>query len=114
MNFDHKKFGERLRVIRKAKGKTGAQLSNLIGLQRTTIVNLEAGYRGPSVEALYKLAKVLKVSADHLLGLPAPAPVPDWVAGLLPELESLDRAGREAVKAVIISLSQRNKGGPKA
>ncbi|MDR2368883.1 MAG: helix-turn-helix domain-containing protein [Deltaproteobacteria bacterium] len=114
MRLNTKIFAERLRQVRKSAGLTGAKLAKAFGMQKSAIANLESGGRSPAVDTLYKLAITLNVSSDFLLGLPSPPHVPGWVLELMPELESLDHAGREAVKAVIKSLSQRDKGGPKA
>ena len=70
-------------------------------------MNLESGSRRPSVDTLFDIAKALGVSVDYLMGLDdrppetAPEPPPKWVADLMPDLESLPPAGREAVRALV-------------
>ena len=65
-----KEFGERLRDARLAKGLTQAQLAELIGsVSRDAIQRYESGGADIALPNLYKLAKILGVSADSLLGL---------------------------------------------
>jgi transcriptional regulator with XRE-family HTH domain len=63
----------------------------MIGLDPAAISHFERGQRMPSLENLRKIAVVLDVSADRLLGLKPPAT--EWFAGL---------TGRD--KAVVLAL----------
>ena len=62
-------FGQRLRDLRKQKDLTQKQLGKLIGVQDSVISFYELGDRMPSPEVIVKLATVLHVSADYLMGL---------------------------------------------
>ncbi len=62
-------FGERLRQLRKERNLTQRQLADLIGVKNSVISFYEVGERTPSLEAVVKLASVLHVSADTLLGI---------------------------------------------
>ncbi len=62
-------FGQRLRQIRKERNLTQKQLAELIGVKNSVISFYEVGERTPSLEALVKLARVLHVSTDALLGI---------------------------------------------
>lgn len=65
-----KEFGERLRDARLTKGLTQARLAELIGsVSRDAIQKYESGVADIALPNLYKLSKVLDVSADSLLGL---------------------------------------------
>ena len=108
MGFEKKIFAARLRSSRLDAGLTGEDLARLAGLKRPFITNLESGARCPSVEALSRLAEALSVSADYLLDLPGSVPPPRWVADLLPEMGSLDKAGREAVRALVKGLAKKD------
>ena len=74
-----------------------------------TIGHYETGQAVPSFDMLVKLAEALDVSIDYLMGRddrpPPPKPSP-WLANLLPELEALDKSGREAVKALVKGLKK--------
>ncbi len=62
-------FGDRLRQLRKEKNLTQRQLADLIGVKNSVISFYEVGERTPSLDAVIKLATVLHVSTDNLLGI---------------------------------------------
>lgn len=62
-------FGERLRQLRKQKKLTQKQLAALIGTKNSIISFYEVGERIPSPEVIMKLATVLGVTTDYLLGM---------------------------------------------
>ena len=62
-------FGKRLRELRKQKNLTQAQLAAQIGVKNSIISFYEVGDRIPSPEIIIKLASVLHVSSDYLLGI---------------------------------------------
>lgn len=57
----------RLADIRKKKGLTQQALADAIGLHVTQIKRYESGASLPSVEALKKIAKTLRVTTDSLV-----------------------------------------------
>lgn len=61
--------GRRLRELRKATGKTQVELAQELGVQQAHISQLEAGRGELSVALLVRLAQVLSVSTDYLVGL---------------------------------------------
>ncbi len=62
-------FCNRLKRLRIEKRLTQRQLAAMIGVQHTVISFYEVGDRIPSVEILVKLATVLHVTTDYLLGV---------------------------------------------
>ena len=62
-------FGDRLRKLRKARKLTQKELASLIGVKNSVISFYEVGDRTPSLEALIKLSKALRISTDVLLGI---------------------------------------------
>lgn len=62
-------FCVRLKALRKEKRLTQKQLASMIGVQHSVISFYEVGDRIPSVEIIIKLAAVLHVSSDYLLGI---------------------------------------------
>lgn len=62
------KMPERMRKLRKAKGITIKDLSEIIGADRSTMSRWEKGYRTPDAEILFKLADYYGVSMDYLAG----------------------------------------------
>ncbi|MCD8346573.1 MAG: helix-turn-helix domain-containing protein [Lachnospiraceae bacterium] len=87
-------FGNRLRGLRKERNLTQKQLAELVGVQNSIISFYEVGDRIPSPEMIIKLAKVLHVSSDYLLGLE--------------KAESLDISGlTENDKSLLRALAER-------
>jgi transcriptional regulator with XRE-family HTH domain len=92
-------LGQRLRMVREARGLTAADLGAMVSLGGTTITRYEQGIRDPDTETLVRLAEILDVSLDYLFGLTAkpgysgkrlylkdhlahfPPDVRDWVVG---------------------------------
>lgn len=63
MNVD--KIGQKIKVLRKTRGLTQQQLSEILGVQRATISNYEIGRRSPHIKELERIANVLGVSLDY-------------------------------------------------
>ena len=61
-------FPDRLNAIRKEKGYTALQMSELLSISIRTYRFYEAGKTQPSLEALVKIADLFDVSVDYLLG----------------------------------------------
>lgn len=62
-------FPSRLRETRDKRSFTQAELGKQAGLPSTTISHFESGSRKPSFDNLRRLAKVLGVSTDYLMGI---------------------------------------------
>lgn len=62
-----KKFGQKLREIRKQKKLSQEELSFRASLHRTYISDIERGSRNVSLENIEKIAKALGVSTKNLL-----------------------------------------------
>lgn len=60
-------LGTRVRLERQRAGLSQRQLADQIGVTGPTISALENGHRGPSIEALCRLAAVLNVAPGVLL-----------------------------------------------
>lgn len=60
-------IAKRLSKIRKEKGLTQQALADAIGLHVTQVKRYEAGQSQPSLEALKKIAKTLRVTIDSLV-----------------------------------------------
>lgn len=57
-----KRFGERLKELRKEKGFTQEQLAEKINVHQTYIGKLEIGKCNPSLMLIYKISKALKIN----------------------------------------------------
>ena len=66
------KFNENLKVERERRGYSQKEMSELIGVAKSTYSLYESGNREPNVMTIKKIADVLNVTADRLLGLEEP------------------------------------------
>jgi transcriptional regulator with XRE-family HTH domain len=64
-------FAERLREVRKSKGMTAKDMASKLNINYTTYANYENQGREPKYDLLCKIAAVLHVSIDELLGYTA-------------------------------------------
>ncbi|MGY1616404.1 helix-turn-helix domain-containing protein [Geodermatophilus sp. SYSU D00691] len=62
--------GSRLRALRREKGATLAELSEVTGISVSTLSRLESGDRKPTLELLLPLARAHQVPLDELVGAP--------------------------------------------
>jgi transcriptional regulator with XRE-family HTH domain len=60
-------FGVNVRSVRIAQGMSQEQLALDAGMKRSYVSDLERGQRNPSVKALGRLAKALKIDPAELL-----------------------------------------------
>jgi len=65
-------IGERIKILRKAKGWSQGQLAEKVGADARQISRYENGHIAPSAEALVKLAVTLESSVDYILFEDAP------------------------------------------
>jgi len=63
-------FGQRLTALRRARGISQADLADALGVKQPTVSYYESQNGHPQADVLTKLAKVLAVSVDELLGQP--------------------------------------------
>ena len=61
-------FPKRLNAIRKRKGFTALQMANMLNIVIRSYRSYESGDRCPSLDVLVKIADILDVSIDYLLG----------------------------------------------
>lgn len=55
-----------IREVREKQSLTQADLAEMVGVSRQTIISLEKGSYNPSLELAFKISKVLKASVDDL------------------------------------------------
>jgi len=62
------RFGEKLRILRKQRGITMKELSQMLGFASYTYLNaIELGNKKPSLELAAEIARFFDVSTDLLL-----------------------------------------------
>lgn len=64
-------LGERICALRKERGWSQVELAKKLNVAKQTVSNWENENIQPSIEMLVRLAKILDVSTDYLLGLDA-------------------------------------------
>lgn len=63
------KFNENLKAARERRNMTQKEVADSIGVAKSTYSLYESGQREPNVQTIKKIADILNVSADDLLGL---------------------------------------------
>ena len=63
------KFNENLKTARERKGLSQKDIAESIGVAKSTYSLYESGNREPNVQTIKKIADILSVSADELLGI---------------------------------------------
>ena len=61
-------FEKRLMALRKEKGISQADLGEILGVTRWSVLNYEAGKNRPDYDGLIALADFFDVSLDYLVG----------------------------------------------
>lgn len=62
-------FGQRLKAVRESRGYHAKDVAEKIDVSQPTYSNYETGKINPSMQTLEKIAKVLNISTDYLIGL---------------------------------------------
>lgn len=62
-------IGENIKKVRKEKGLLQKQVAAEVGLDQSNYNKIENGQRQPSIEVLYKLAKLFGMTIDQLINL---------------------------------------------
>lgn len=66
MDLDKKAIGDAIKKNRQKKGLTQEKLAELLDIAPMYIKHLESGRRTPSVDTLYKTARLLNISIDAI------------------------------------------------
>lgn len=61
-------FGERLKELRKEKGRSQKEFGKIFGLSESAIGMYERNERTPDLEMIKKIADFFEVSVDYLIG----------------------------------------------
>lgn len=62
-------FSDRLAELRKKRGLTQQQIAEQIGIKQNSYSDWETGKNEPNLKNVVKLANILDVTADYLLGM---------------------------------------------
>lgn len=105
-------FGRRLAELRKAKGFTQQELAKNIGTSQRMIAHYERHVKRPPLEKLERMAHVLDVSLNELLGV-APikkqpgAPKDAYLQRKIQKVKELTKQDQKLVINMIDSLSAK-------
>jgi len=109
-------LGERLARLRKDRGFTQVELAEKLGIIQTIVSDYERGRLRPHHDMIVRMAKVLDVSTDELLGVVPPAKRPGAQRNLrfvrrLQMIEKLPRRDQDALLRTIDAFLDRAKTG---
>lgn len=67
MDFSDFLLGEHIKSARIKKELTQEELAELLDITPTHVKHIESGHRKPSIEILFKAAKILDMSVDNVI-----------------------------------------------
>lgn len=106
-------FGTRLAALRQRRGLTQGELGRTVGVSQRVVAYYETESTQPPGALLVDLARVLKVSADELLGLkPLSEKTPLRTARLrrrLQKVEQLPPADQRTVLKLVDALAEARR-----
>ena len=91
-------LGKRLQEIRKSKKLTQEQVAELIGVETTSISNIESGRYFPSSDNLDKILKVFNVRPSDVFAFESFAPIDDLIDEMTKSMKSNEKLARTMYK----------------
>ncbi|MBO8170267.1 MAG: helix-turn-helix transcriptional regulator [Bacillaceae bacterium] len=88
MDGIHQKIGSRLKQIRQMRGLSLDKVSDLTGVSKAMLGQIERGVSNPTVSILWKIANGLKVSFSYFVEEDEPAVTMVSLSGVSPIMES--------------------------
>ena len=108
-NFIYKEFGRRLRGARTVAGLTQGTLAGQVGLNRTSITNIEKGRQHIPLHLLFSLASAVGVAPAALLPERKSVPEPDVINKKQLEKQDLKQAQENYVTTLVARGMIRKK-----
>jgi transcriptional regulator with XRE-family HTH domain len=106
-------IGERIARLRKERGTTQAEMAELLGISQPVVSDYERGTLRVHGELIVRLARILRVSADEILGLerrpPVRGPRDHAIARRLRDIDRLSKRDRDALARTIDAYLGRAK-----
>jgi len=98
-------IGARVALLRKERGITQIEMAELLGVSQANVSDYERGELRLHGELLVRLARILKVSADEILGLEKSSPPrPSQDRRLRRRLQDIDKLSRRDRDALMRTL----------
>ena len=98
------KFGDRLTIYRGEKGFNQKEFASALGITPTRLNYWEKNKREPDVEMLKKIASILEVSTDELIGLPSVPPSKEDLGEEFKELNYKFRKASTNKKKLVLQI----------
>ncbi len=95
MDYFYQEFGKRVKAARQAAKVSQEKLADAVGLNRTSITNIESGRQHIPLHSLFLLAEALNVHPTKLL--------PDQIHSM-----EIDPATEKAIQAIGLSDEVKN------
>jgi transcriptional regulator with XRE-family HTH domain len=98
-------LGQRIARLRKERGLSQVELAEQLELAQPNVSDYERGVVRPNVEVIVALTRILKVSADELLGLessPRQHPIKD--RRLIQYLSQVERLPKRKKDALLMTI----------
>ncbi len=113
--FDESVLRTRITETRENKGLNQAQLAEKAGITPAAISQIEKGHRVPSLPVLHRIASVLEVSLDYLIGKTDKSTIEDLLQSnsiqtFYRGFSSLSGDDQEVIKKHIDFLKAKNQG----
>ena len=107
-------IGQRLGRIRKSKGLTQVEIAKRIGITQVLYSNYERGRLRLSAEMVAQIARVLKTSADEILGLEKGAEEEKIDRGFLRRMKKIEALSRGQRKILFSNIDMFLRGALEA
>lgn len=103
-------INEKIRAARSNMNMSQAALARAVDVKPATVASWEKGRTEPDTVMIGRLAQILKVTTDHLLGVQSEELVlPEGVADLAKKIAGLSPSDRAVVEKVVDALNAGNK-----
>lgn len=110
---DDKTVGERIKELRILRGYTQQNLSTKLGIARVTLADYERGRSRIYDEMIVRIAQILEVSTDRLLGMETPSEIKESVSlkytRRIREIEELPDHDKRIILKTLDDLIKANK-----
>jgi Predicted transcriptional regulators len=102
-------IGSKIMQLRKKKNLSQSEFAKAIGASRTMVGNYERSINAPSIEMIVKIAKVLNVSVDFLIGDGKLAQYDKAVLKRIEDIQQLDSDTQSKLFFLIDNIVQNFK-----
>ncbi len=102
-------IGSRIKEVRRMRKLKQLQLQKMAGIPHNSVSGYESGYILPTIRTLAKIALVLKVPADYLMGLTSEMHEKTGLNPLFDKIEKMNPQDIDLVEDFVDMVKQRNE-----